>query len=85
MKEVTYFARASSNVSGHQHQISPCNINACSTDKVMRIKDMNTQGEFSCFFYKTSPHYFYKKNMGQDKRVCSLILRVIGTRPKHGH
>ena len=61
MKEVTYFARASSNVSGHQHQISPCNINACSTDKVMRIKDMNTQGEFSCFFIKHLPITFIRK------------------------
>ena len=30
-----------------KHQISPCNINACSTPEVMRIKDMITQGEFS--------------------------------------
>ena len=30
-----------------QHQISPCNINAYSTPEVMRIMDMNTQGEFS--------------------------------------
>ena len=30
-----------------QHQISPCNINAHSTSKVMRIKDVITQGEFS--------------------------------------
>ena len=29
-----------------QHQISPCNINACSTPEVMRINDMITQGEF---------------------------------------
>ena len=31
-----------------QHQIFPnCNINAYSTPKVVRIKDMITQGEFS--------------------------------------
>ena len=30
-----------------QHQISPCNINAYSTLKVMIIKDMITQGGFS--------------------------------------
>ena len=30
-----------------QHQISPCNISAYSTPEDMRIKDMNTQGEFS--------------------------------------
>ena len=32
---------------GDQHQISPCNINACSTPEVMRIKDMISKGEFS--------------------------------------
>ena len=31
----------------HQHQISPCNINAYSTPDVMRIKDMITKSEFS--------------------------------------
>ena len=30
-----------------QHQISPCNINAYSTNEAMRIKDMITQCEFS--------------------------------------
>ena len=30
-----------------QHQIFPCNINAYSTPKVVRIKDMITKGEFS--------------------------------------
>ena len=34
----------------YQHQISPCNINAYSTPKVMRIKDMITQGECSRHF-----------------------------------
>ena len=32
-----------------QHQISPCNINAYSTHEAMGIKDMITQGEFSCY------------------------------------
>ena len=32
---------------GDQRQISPCNINAYSTPKVMRMKDMITQSEFS--------------------------------------
>ena len=26
----------------------------------------------------SSPPYFYKKMMGQDLRICSLILRVKG-------
>ena len=46
-----------------QHQISPCNIHAYSTHKVMRIKDMIAQGEFSDVVI-TSPQYFYKKSKG---------------------
>ena len=62
-----------------QHQISPCsNINAYSTSEVMRIKDMNTQGEFSCYFNNFSPVLFIRKVWGQDRRICSLILGVKG-------
>ena len=46
-----------------QHQISPCNINAYSTLEVMRIKDMITQGEFSCYFNNFSA-VLLKKSMG---------------------
>ena len=35
------------NPNSDQHQISPCNISAHSIPKVMRIKDMITQGEYS--------------------------------------
>ena len=37
-----------------QHEISPCIMDVYSTSEVMRIKDMTTQGEFSC----TSLQYF---------------------------
>ena len=36
-----------------QHQISPCNINAYSTPEVMRIKDINTQGDFFLDIFNT--------------------------------
>ena len=61
-----------------QYQISPCNINAYSIPEVMRIKDMITLGEFALYFLITSPQYFFKKSMGQDRRICSLILGVKG-------
>ena len=40
---------------GNQHQISPRNINAYSVTEVMRIKDMITRGEFSCYIKNFSP------------------------------
>ena len=43
-----------------QHQISPCDINACPAVEVMRIKDMITQGLDTSI---TSPKYFCKKSM----------------------
>ena len=33
----------------------------------------------------TSPQYFYKKNMGQDRRICSLILGVKGLTDRIRH
>ena len=63
-----------------QHQISPCNINAYLTPKVMRIKDMITQGDFSGRFNNFSPVLFQEKVTGQDKRICSLVLGVKGLR-----
>ena len=62
--------RSKSSPNDDQHRISPCNINASLTPEVMRIKDMITQGGFSC----TSPEYFYKISMEQERRICSLIL-----------
>ena len=38
-----------------QHQISACNINAYSTPKITRIKDMITQGEFLDILITSTP------------------------------
>ena len=44
----------------NQPQISPCFFsNVYLTPEVMRIKNMITQSEFSCYF-----NNFYKKSMG---------------------
>ena len=49
-----------------QHHISPCNINAYSTQaELMRIKDMITQGQHDFLgILLTSPQYFNKKSIG---------------------
>ena len=49
-----------------QYQISPCNINAYSSSKVMTIKNMITQVEFYDILI-TSTQYIYKKSMGTRK------------------
>ena len=60
-----------------QHQISPCNITACSTPEFLRIRDMITQSKFLDIL--TSPQCFCKNLVwGQDRRICSLILGVKG-------
>ena len=52
-----------------QHQISPCNINAYSTPKVMRVKDMITKVNFLDILIST----LIRKEWGEDRQICSLI------------
>ena len=44
----------------------------------MAIKDMITEGEFFFEILMTSPKYFYKISVEQERRICSLILGVKG-------
>ena len=59
-----------------QHQISPCNINAYSTPKVMRIKI--TQGEYLIF----SPLFFHNKSMGTRQDNFFFVLGIKRLNPK---
>ena len=54
-----------------QHQISSCNINAYSTSEVMRIKDLITKGEFSCF-NNFSTVLLYKETYGD--KIGEFVL-----------
>ena len=55
-------------------KISPCNINAYSTHDVMRIKELSSPKVNSLDISMTSPQFFNKKRLGQDRRICSLML-----------